>query len=176
MTWFCWVGENGTRNWLEMLVRSAGLGRVGLQVVLVGFGFHRWCHHFGQIRQDLARSWRELTGSQRDLVKSRLDLDEISLYLVQSDGFQVNFRRRTPIFVCFHQRTPNIAGNFWLYARVRLLGFWERKPANRPTDVEFCGRRPTTDYRSGRFRRFSIRVRVGFSGKLSFGLGWTVLA
>ena len=99
-----------------------------------------------------------------DLIKSGPDLDEISLYFVQSDGFQVNFRRRTLVFVCFHQRTPNIARSFWLYARVRLLGFWERKPANRPTDVEFCGQRPATDYRSGRFRRFLIWVRVGFSG------------
>ena len=54
-----------------MLVRSAGLGYVGLQVIPFGFEFHRWCHHFGQIRQDLARSWRELTGSQRDLARSR---------------------------------------------------------------------------------------------------------
>ena len=69
-TWTCLVGENGTRNQLGMLVRSAGLGRVGLRVVPVGFGFHCRCRRSGRIRRDLARSRWDLTESQHDLARS----------------------------------------------------------------------------------------------------------
>ena len=70
-TQICRVGENGTRNRPGMLVGLVGSGRVGLRVVSVGFEFHRRCRCFGQIRQDLARSRRDLDGSQRDLATSR---------------------------------------------------------------------------------------------------------
>ena len=116
------VGKNRTRNRPGMLVGSAGLGHVGFSGSPVGFGFYRRCRYFDRI------------------VKIWPNHDKISPNLVRSNGFQVNFCRRTLVFVCFHQRTPNIVGSFWLYAQVGLLEFWERKPANRPTDVGFYGR------------------------------------
>ena len=129
-----------------------------------------------EIWPDHDESLSNLNEISPNLVEFGLDLNKISLYLVRSDGFQVNFHRRTPVFVCFRQRTPNIARIFWLYARFGLLGFWERKPANRTTNVGFYGRRPNTNRRSGRFKRFLVRVQVGCSGYSSSGLGWTVLA
>ena len=36
-----WVGENGTRNQLRMLVGLGGSGLVGFRVVLSGFGLYR---------------------------------------------------------------------------------------------------------------------------------------
>lgn len=83
-----------------MLVGLAGLGRVGFWVVPVGFEFHcRW-HHFGRIRQDLARTQRDLTGSRWIWTRSY----EISPYVVQSDG------RGTPNLIVFRRKTPNTAG------------------------------------------------------------------
>ena len=94
-----------------------------------------------------------------DLVESGLNLDEISSYLVRSDWFEVNFRWRTPVFVCFRQRTPNIFGSFWLYTQVELLGFWERKPPIDPQTSGFVGGDPPPT------------VGVVGSGSFRFGFG-----
>ena len=79
-----------------MLVRSAGSGRIGFSVhrsvsvfisdaVILAESVEIWPDH-DKISPDL----NEISP---DLVGSGLDLDEISSNLVQSDGFQVNFRR-----------------------------------------------------------------------------------
>ena len=172
-TRICRVGENGTRNRPGMLVGSVGSGCVRLRVVPIGFGFHCQCSHFGWIRWDLARSRRELTGSQRDLARSRRIWTRSRQDLTVSHPIwwvSSKFSPENAVFVCFRWRTPNIARSFWLYARVGLLGFWERKPANRPTDVGFCGQRPTTDRRSGQFGRF--RFGLGRVAWVSRVPGW----
>ena len=89
-----------------MLVGSAGSGYVGFLCSSVGFNFYHWCRYFGQFQWDLADIWPDSSRYGRylarfldhdkillALVRSGLDLDEISLDLVQSDGFQVNFHR-----------------------------------------------------------------------------------
>ena len=93
-----------------MLVGSAGSGRVEFSSSSVDFNFYLWCRYFGQFQWDLADIWPDSSRYGRylakfveiwpdhdkillALVRSRLDLNEISPDLVQSDGFQVNFHR-----------------------------------------------------------------------------------
>ena len=109
------------------------------------------------------------------LVGSGLDLDEISLDLIQSDGFQVNF----------HQITSNIAG-FCMFSSKNLRispevsgfmigwdcsGFGRGKPPTNPKASSFMGGElpPTVEVS---VRQFSVRARAGWSG---IRVGWTVL-
>ena len=150
-----------------MLVRSTGLGRVRLWVVQVGFGFHCWCRHFGRIRQVLARSRRELVGSQRDLARSRRIWTKSWRDLVVSCPIWLvwsKFSLENAGFCMFSSENSKYLWKFLVIHLGRVARVLGEETANRPTDVGFCGRRPTTDSRSGWFGQFSVRVRESCSG------------
>ena len=134
-----WVGENGTRNQLRMLVGSGGLGLVGFRVVLSGFGLYRqWCY--------LAKS-----------VEIWPDHDKISPDLANLMGFQVIFAwelQMPLIFVSFHWKSFEYHQRFlvlWLGRVARVLGEEIRQPTWR---CQVLWATTRNQRRSGRFGRF----------------------
>ena len=134
-----WVGENGTRNQLRMLVGSGGSGLVGFRVVLSGFELYRqWCY--------LAKS-----------VEIWPDHDKISPDLANLMGFQVIFAWELQIpliFVSFHWKSFEYHQRFLvlLLGRVaRVLGEEIRQPTWRCRVLWAATR---NQHRSGRFGRF----------------------
>ena len=158
-----------------MLVGSAGSGRVAFSGSLVDSGFYlRYCS-FSRIRWDLARSRQDLAGSQRDLVGFGLDLDEISPDFVQSDGFQVNFRRiasNIAEFCMFSLKNLRISlevSGFMI--GLVCSGFGRGKS---PIDPKASGFVVATRHQPSecQFGRFLVRAQAGWS---VIRVGWTVL-
>ena len=129
-TQICRVDENGTRNRPGMLVRSTDSGRVGLWIVPVGFGFHRWCRHFGQIRWDRVKSQLKLAGSRWIWTRSRQDLVVSRLIWWISSKF-------SPENTDFCMFSPENSKYHWKFlvicsSRVaRVLGEETRQPTHR---------------------------------------------
>ena len=167
-----------------MLVGSSSSGLVGFRVVPLGFGLYHWVS--GCITGDaiLARSieiWPNHDEISPDLVRSGLDLDEISPNLM---GFQIILAGELqipPVFVSFHWKSFEYRQRFlvlWSGRVARVLGEETRQPTQRVSGSVGGDLQPTSEwsvrvvFSSGVGRLLRLVGSPGWLDSPSFTLDW----